>query len=138
MSFWQARTKVDAADRMMSQFVRERAGNKCERCGADGRLKRLDASHFHGRRMETTRFDPENVDCLCAFPCHAEWESEKAEGLAYYVWKRDRLGAARFDALTVRAHTPGKKDRKLALLQVKAMLAELRKGQPKVVGAQKK
>jgi hypothetical protein len=144
MSFWQARTKIDAADRLFSQFIRERDGNRCQSCGADGRLTQLECSHFFGRRMESVRFDQENADAFCR-TCHQIFEPQKGfvrSGVAgtpdapapYRAWKMAHLGAKRFAALEVRAHTTAKKDRKMMLLYVKSLIAELRKTRPGVVG----
>lgn len=122
MSFWQSRTKIDAADSLFSKFIRfMRDGNRCQRCGADGRVSQLENSHFHGRRMESVRFDPENADALCR-PCHAFFEARKSTD--YHAWKLERLGSQRFGALEIRAATHQKKDRKMSMMIVRAMIRE--------------
>jgi hypothetical protein len=45
-----------------------------------------------------------------------------------------QIGALKFSALHVRAHTYAKKDRKMSLLRVKAMMSELEKGKTEIVG----
>jgi len=71
--------------------------------------------------METVRFDPENCDALC-FGCHRYWEKEDREG--YRVFKIRQLGQAGFDALNLRAHLTGKKDRKMALIIARELLKQ--------------
>lgn len=135
MSFWQAKTKIDAADRLFSLYIRKRDRNKCQYCGsnpADGRG--MQNSHFFGRRMESVRYDPENCDCFC-IRCHMKLETEKGEDRAYYNWKGIQLGADRFNALKLRAHTTQKKDRKMSLLIVKALMSDLERSEPKTMGA---
>lgn len=136
MSHWQSKTKIDGADRLFSEYIRKRDGNRCKYCGADGRLAQLDNSHFWGRAKESTRFDDENCDAFCR-PCHGRLEGEKGvdrykhNGVdverprLYRLWKIKQLGPERFAALEVRAHSYKKKDRKLSLLIVKALMREL-------------
>lgn len=63
--------KIKAADSYFSRCVRERAGWKCERCGAQHQEKSqgLHCSHFHGRGKWSVRFDPDNAEALC-YGCH--------------------------------------------------------------------
>ena len=139
MSFWKTRATRDRADTLFSKYIRERDGWKWKRCGrqwAPG-AGGLTASHFFGRAKESVRFDPENCDALCMFPCHDEWENEKGvtkfkRGTwdvelprPYRDWKIKQLGYPRFAALEVRANTIVKKDRKISLVYVKHLIAEL-------------
>lgn len=150
MSFFKLKAKRDRADTLFSLFIRARDGWKCQRCGrqwkeGDGGLTN---SHFFGRTAESVRFDPENCDALCMFPCHDEWEHEKGvtkgkHGAAiieipraYRLWKIEQLGARRFAALEVRANMTTKKDRKMSLLYVKALIAEAAKAHP-IIGGRK-
>lgn len=139
--------KVQAADLLFSRFIRGRDGWTCQKChrkfkeGDPG----LTCSHFFGRAKESTRFDPENCDALCR-ACHAYFEDRKGMtykkhgkviievAAEYRAWKEFQLGPRAFAALEVRAHTYAKKDRKMALLYVKALMADLKKRQPEVVG----
>jgi len=96
--------------------------------------------------MESVRFDPENVDALCMFPCHDEWENEKGITTGwrgkvkielprpYRAWKIEQLGARRFSALEVRAFMTARRDRKMAVLYVKTLMAELARKTPQIVG----
>lgn len=139
MSFFKM-SRPDKADIVFSKAIRERDRWSCQCCGrvfpeGSGQLQN---SHFFGRRMESTRFDPENCDALCV-RCHMIWENEKGvtRGVVdgkyvelarpYRQWKMTRLGQAAFDALQVRAHTPTKKDRAMALLKALAYRAEVQK-----------
>lgn len=115
-------------------------------CGIVKPIQELDCSHFFSRRKESVRFDPENCDAFCR-SCHLKLEHEKGEtkgevnGLTYKFpmlyrkWKIDQLGRRRFDALEVRAATHGKKDRRMALLRIRAMSKDFKATQPQIFGA---
>jgi hypothetical protein len=145
MSFF-GKVKLDAADKLFSLYIRKRAGNVCEVCHRSGENVRLTCSHFFGRRKESTRFDPENCEALC-ISCHAIFETEKGVTTGtiggveielprpYRSWKIKKLGLYRFGLLEMRSHTHAKKDRKMSLLYVKALMADLEKGKPEVMGA---
>ena len=49
-----------------SRFVKDRAENKCEWCGA---TKYLNSHHIISKRHKLLRFDPNNGLCVCA-RCH--------------------------------------------------------------------
>lgn len=123
------RIKLDKADSVFSKYIRLR-DKKCLRCGSGvtfndkGLPVTHQASHFFGRGKESTRFDEENVDTLCT-GCHQEWGSADRE--AYRVFKIKQLGQRGFDLLTLRANTPGKKDRKMAHLYWSKRLYEINK-----------
>ena len=110
--------KVDEADKVFSQYVRLR-DRECVKCHSFVRLNEdglpisHQASHFFGRRMESVRFDLENVDTLC-HGCHHYWEKENRE--AYREFKVKQLGQKGFDRLCLRAHQTKKKDRAMDYL----------------------
>ena len=79
------------------------------------------ASHFHGRRKESVRFDEANVTTHCG-GCHSHLTSNPHE---HEQWKIKQLGEKEFDRLTLRANTPGKRDDKMALIVAKALLKEV-------------
>jgi 5-methylcytosine-specific restriction endonuclease McrA len=117
--------KIDKADRVWSQYIRLRDG-KCQRCGSlvrvnleTGLPNSHHCSHFWGRGKESTRFDPDNLDCLC-YPCHNLWEKE--ERPKYIAFKKKQLGQKGYDALDLRAHTTQKRDRKMAYITGKKLL----------------
>lgn len=112
--------KLDKADVLFSKYVRTRDNWTCQRCGrgyVEGD-RGLQCSHYFGRRMESVRFDPENCDSLC-FGCHRIWEKEDRE--AYREFKMHQLGKKGFEALTVRARTLVKRNRKKAYEEVKKL-----------------
>lgn len=120
--------KIDPADRVFSQYIRLRDG-KCQRCGSlvqvnlkTGLPTSHHASHYFGRGKESTRFDPDNVVCLC-MGCHRRWGSDEREDYREFMFRR--LGKRGFGALTVRASQTVKKDRKMALIQAKLLLDEV-------------
>lgn len=112
--------RIDPLDRLFSLFVRSRSGWKCERCFKHypPLASRLQTSHFHGRRKQSVRFDPENAAALCFF-CHQDFTANPA---AHMAWFEKRLGKQRFAALMIRANTPQKPDRELIKIWLKAQL----------------
>lgn len=123
MSFWQAKTKIRPADKLFSEYIRKR-DKDCRyrvKCFGHQDFKELHCSHYHGRRKESVRFDPENCDAACR-ACHAyvhehpDWLDE---------WKLNQLGEQRFNALTLRANMPGKKDDQMTIIALKQLLKTL-------------
>lgn len=102
--------KIDRADHYFSLYVRNRDNWTCQRCKGYFKEGGLQASHFFGRRMESVRFDLENVDSLC-YGCHRYWEKEDRE--AYREFKVKQLGERGFELLSIRARLIAKKDRKM-------------------------
>ena len=115
--------KIDAADRVFSQYIRTRAGWSCERCGKhyEPPTSALQCSHFVGRRNENTRFSDENCSALC-YGCHGYFTANPNE---HREWMLKKLGKKRFDALIVAGHIMKKKDRKLSLIIAKELLKNL-------------
>lgn len=87
---------LSEADNGISLYIRKRDG-KCLRCGSS---ENLTCSHYHGRLISSTRFDPKNLITLCIF-CHTEWETQK-EGI-YKDFMISLIGQEEFDFLAVRA-----------------------------------
>lgn len=85
------------ADRYFSTWIRAR-DKKCVFCGAtDG----LTCSHYFGRLISATRYDPDNCDALC-FSCHRKHEPKKQ---SYYKrFKKKQLGPRKYKALEDRAN----------------------------------
>ena len=119
--------KIDKADRKFSQFIRLR-DKRCMRCGSrvefneKGEPITHQSSHYWSRGKESVRFDPENLDTLC-FACHNLW-GHGDERDKYKEFKIKQLGMEGFKRLDVRAHTNGKKDRKMALMIAKKLYEE--------------
>ena len=116
----------DKADDVFSQYIRLR-DKKCMRCGSPvkfndkGMPVSHQASHFVGRRKEATRFDEENVDCLCG-GCHMYFTANPAE---HYQWQVNKKGQKTIDMLVLRSNQYQKKDRKMAHLYWTERLKEL-------------
>lgn len=120
--------KLDQADRLFSLFIRAR-DKKCMCCGRAGRPNKeglpvigLQASHFWSRKHESTRYDSENCDALCAY-CHFRWGGDHRD--EYKEFKLTQLGTRRYQLLEFRHNTYQKKDRALAVLQAKELLKTL-------------
>jgi len=120
--------KIDLADAMFSRYIRLRDG-RCMRCGrlgsknAKGEMTNgLQCSHYFGRVKESTRFEPNNCDSLCAF-CHQEWGSNDRE--AYREFKIKQLGEQGFKLLQVQANTYKKRDRKMSYIIAKELVKTL-------------
>lgn len=111
----------DKADAVFSTYIRKRANWTCERCGKYGGEGSCEVSHFHGRRHENTRYDVENVFCLC-HSCHRFFTENPHD---HSAWVMKRLGHQRYTALVVRANTYKKKDRAMELIKAKALLNSL-------------
>ncbi len=121
MSFF--KIKLRPADRLFTKYIRLRDNYTCVKCGraySPDNCRNLGVSHFYGRANEGTRFDPENCDALCTIPCHQKWGGEGRR--EYEDWKLNQLGQERFDLLTLRAHTPQKKDDAMNILVIKELL----------------
>lgn len=120
------KVKRDKADAVFSQYIRKRDG-KCMRCHSPVRFNEKgmpvshQASHFMGRGKEATRFDEENVDCLCG-ACHMYFTSHPAE---HYMWQVEKKGQKTVDAIVLRSNTYQKKDRQMAYLYWSERLKEL-------------
>ena len=109
--------KIDAADAAFSQFIRLR-DKKCKRCGspvqfnAKGDPMSHQASHFQSRRKESTRFDEENVDCLCG-GCHFYFTTNPDKHLE---WQIETKGQKAVDMIILRSNQYMKRDRQMAKL----------------------
>jgi len=89
--------KRSPADIAFSLYIRTRAGFTCEYCGNNWR--QMHTSHFHGRKKASTRFDEENVACLCS-TCHGEFHTHPN---IHTDWMKKRLGSERYELLNIRA-----------------------------------
>lgn len=104
--------KRDPADDAFSKYVRLLA-MECRRCHSPVKLNNKgdpishQASHFQGRGSEATRFDLENVDCLCA-GCHARFTAYPSE---HVVWQVKTKGQNVIDAIVLRSNGYKRKDR---------------------------
>ena len=116
-----ARTiKIDYLDQLFSDYIRERAGWRCERCGSILRdiirialhqSNKLYCHHFHRRHKKSVRWHPDNGICVC-FGCHAWFHQNPIEEVEFF---RKRLGDDKFDALTREANRTWPKPDKAAI-----------------------
>lgn len=103
--------KRSPLDDAVSEYVREKAGWTCERClrpcpprllkGGRCGNEELHASHFYSRANQRIRTNPENIAALCR-SCHKFMGENPHEHSEFF---RKRLGAKRYEALTVLANT---------------------------------
>lgn len=106
--------KIDPADKAFSKYLRLTVG-KCARCGSPVKFNKEgdpvshQASHFQGRRKEATRFDLENVDCLCG-GCHKYFTAMPYE---HVQWQIKTKGQKTVDEIILRSNLYCKKDRKM-------------------------
>lgn len=118
--------KLDPADTAFSQYVRLR-DKECRRCHSlvkfndNGMPVSHQASHFQGRGKEATRFDLENVDCLCG-GCHQYFTANPGE---HYMWQVATKGQSTIDAVILRSNTYLKKDRKMQKIIWTAAIKQL-------------
>jgi 5-methylcytosine-specific restriction endonuclease McrA len=120
---------IRPSDKLFSNYIREKAGWKCQRCGKlckvnDEWIGKLEASHYFSRGHENTRFDEQNVWALCA-GCHKRMGGYiPSEGGEYDLWVKEKLGDWNYKRLKIRANTYRKKDEKLALIYVKQLIKQ--------------
>lgn len=91
------------ADQKISKYVRGR-DKKCLLCSTS---EFLTCSHFHGRNVFATRFDPDNLITLCLY-CHMRMETEKKG--EYHVLMIAYLGIPGLRDLNRRARVDAKKE----------------------------
>lgn len=117
--------KLDKADIYFSRYIRSLT-KKCVVCGrlggGESGIEGLQASHYHGRRKESVRYDEQNVDPMC-ISCHKKLGTDDRVG--YDEFKLKQLGQREFDLLLIRANTPQKRDRKIVEIYYKAKLKEM-------------
>lgn len=89
--------KITKEDKVFSEYIRLRAGYKCERCGVlHERGVGLHCSHYMGRMNQATRFEEDNGDSLC-YGCHSYFEERKQT--EYRDWKIRKLGKKRVEEI---------------------------------------
>jgi len=98
------RIRIDPLDKLFSLYIRTKAGGVCEYCA---RMGRLEASHFHGRRKGSTRYDEDNVVALC-HSCHMYLQEHPN---IHSEWFQKRLGSERYELLNIRAQQIVKVDK---------------------------
>jgi len=122
--------KLRKTDRLFTQCLRILQDYTCQKCGMKyvfngvvvKDLRNLGVSHYWSRSHENTRFDTENTDLLCNFPCHHHWQSDGRREYEEFMLKK--LGQERYDLLDIRAHTYKKRDDGMDGIILKEMLKE--------------
>lgn len=108
------KTTLKKADALFSKEIRERDG-KCMHPHCICNNKMLQNSHYFGRAIKSTRYDPDNCDTL-GWLCHYknkligfEYQKQTIEKHGfdgqYTLWKKHQLRPERFKALCERAKT---------------------------------
>lgn len=74
------------ADAAFSDYIRARAGYRCQRCGTQYKAKSngLQCSHNFSRRYYNIRFHPDNALALC-HNCHNYWFSKDITEAARFL-----------------------------------------------------
>ena len=125
--------KRDKYDAAFSDLIRARADFECEVCGkicpdgqATGKSRRMDNSHYYGRRHQNTRFCGTNCACLCR-GCHKHFTENPGD---YADWMLNKLGSEEVDALR-KKHNQIKKrskaEKEEMLTYMKAQLAYIKR-----------
>lgn len=94
--------KRDKYDAVFSDLVRARADYTCEHCSVyipEGERQACHCAHIHGRKHQSTRYDPMNAVCLCA-KCHY-WFTDHPTEFTY--WLHEYLGEGHMDILREKA-----------------------------------
>ena len=92
--------RLSQEDKLFSLYIRTRAKGYCEHCKKYFGIKKLQASHFIGRRNKAVRWDDENVSALC-FRCHMVVFTENP--LIHTNWMKKKLGLKNFNKLVRRS-----------------------------------
>ena len=112
--------KHSPEDKLFSEYVRKKAGGVCEHCHKVFGYKRLQASHYFGRRNKALRWDIVNVSALC-FYCHMVIMTENPH--YHCKWMKEKLGTKAFNRL-VKASNKIKKWTKPDLKDLRINLRE--------------
>jgi len=88
--------KHSQEEQLFSLLVRNRANGICEHCNKVKGIKKLQASHYFGRRNKALRWSFENVSALC-FSCHMVKMTENPH---YHTkWMKEKLGSNKYKKL---------------------------------------
>jgi hypothetical protein len=102
------RIRIDPLDSLFSTYIRTRDNFTCQRCGV--KSKNVQCAHFHSRRKQQVRFDPDNACTLCMGD-HLYLDSNPMEKVEFF---QNRLGETNFNLLNSRARiTYPKPDKKM-------------------------
>ena len=108
------RDLIKVADKLVSEIVRLRDGNKCQRCGRPGN----NAHHIFSRKYLQTRHVLENLILLC-FACHIHIAHGEPEKFRDFIIQR--IGHVAFDRLKMSAYMTGSKiDMEMVIVGLRA------------------
>jgi|TARA_R100001530_G_scaffold29542_1_gene23262 hypothetical protein len=114
------KVRLSEEDRLFSLYIRNKANGICEHCKKIKGVKKLQASHYFGRRNKALRWDEKNVSALC-FTCHMVIMTENPH---YHTkWMEKKLGKVGFRQLA-NASTKLKKWTKDELKELRISLRE--------------
>lgn len=93
------KSQIKTLDKLLREFVFERDGHKCRRCG---KWERLAPSHIYPKgRYHRLRWEPNNVLTFC-FACHMIfWHRNPIEA---HQWLTDNFSKEFLDQLKLRAN----------------------------------
>jgi 5-methylcytosine-specific restriction endonuclease McrA len=114
--------KADKVFNIYSKAIRLMNKNTCEYCKKffqDG--IGLQVHHFKSRRKESTRYDTENLICLCNY--HHRYFHENPDIQVEFMI--EKLGKERYDNLIIRSNQYMKKDRAMRLIEAKKFLEQV-------------
>lgn len=102
------KVKPNKYDKMFSDWIRERDGWTCQRCGAEYSppTRALHCCHYKRRGIHATRFHQDNCVALC-MGCHLLMDSAKEDMFKPFLI--ERLGQEKFDRLEELSKTIVKK-----------------------------
>lgn len=87
-------TVINKNDSLARELNIKVHGNRCERCGKDGRVYKMDWSHVFPREIKAIRWDMDNCMVHC-FTCHKWWHDRPLETKDWfdekYPGRRKRL-----------------------------------------------
>jgi len=112
-------------DAMFSDYVRIKAGWKCEVCKRDFSTRKgsLHCSHFFGRRSKSVRWCEANCIAACV-SCHRHFTENPND---YKSFMEKRLGVGAFESLVLKAKAVKKyTDEKIVRLWLRQELAKLK------------
>ncbi len=111
----------DPLDTLFSNYIRAKAGWRCQRCGNKPDPRGLHCHHFNRRRKQSTRFDEDNCLSLC-LGCHQYFDENRDEEREFMLRK---LGQEGFDMLEGRVRIYGKVDREAVKLYLREQIKKL-------------
>jgi hypothetical protein len=93
-------------DIMWAKIIKERAHNRCEKCGRSGRME---SHHIFCRRSHSTRWDLDNGICLCT-SCHKFGLDSAHRDPKFKDWVVEHIGEDKFDLLRLNYYETWDKD----------------------------